>query len=89
MRDVRVLELAGSVAAAYCSRLLVATGADVVLVEPAEGAPNRARRPFIQDRSGASRSAFHEYLDAGKRSVLLDVDGSDGDDALRGRTWWS
>src|SRR5687767_7955684 len=82
MRGLRVLELGGSIAAAYCARLFVATRADVVLVEPATGAPTRARRPVIDGADGTARSAFHEYLDAGKRSVVLDVDGPDGDAAL-------
>ena len=72
MRDLRVLELAGSVAGAYCGRLFAATGADVVLVEPPGGAPNRSRGPWITTPAGERVSATHEYLDAGKRSVVLD-----------------
>ena len=34
MRGVRVLELSDSIAGAYCTRVLAATGADVVAVEP-------------------------------------------------------
>ncbi len=72
MRDLRVLELGGSVAGAYCGRLFAATGADVVLVEPPDGAPNRSRGPWITTPAGERVSATHEYLDAGKRSVVLD-----------------
>ena len=77
MRDVRVLELAGSVTAAYCGHLLAATGADVVLAEPADGAPTRHVGPWLTDVGGARRSATHEYLDAGKRSVHLDDEDLD------------
>jgi crotonobetainyl-CoA:carnitine CoA-transferase CaiB-like acyl-CoA transferase len=71
-----VLELAGSIAAAYCGRLLASTGADVVLVEPPHGAPTRRLGPWITTPSGERASATHEYLDAGKRSVVLDDGGS-------------
>jgi len=83
VRGVRVLELAGSVAAAYCGRLFVASGADVVLAEPPEGAPTRRRGPFVRDAHGVERSVVHEYLDSGKRSVVLDLTGEQGDAALR------
>ena len=72
MRDVRVLELAGSLAGAYCTRLFATTGSDVVLAEPATGGAVRAAAPWIVDERGARRSASHEYLDAGKRSAVLD-----------------
>ncbi len=83
MRDVRVVELAGSVAGAYCGRMFATTGSDVVLVEPTGGAPTRALAPFVEDEAGATRSAVHEHLDAGKRSVEVDIDGPDGDAVLR------
>ena len=69
VRDVRVLELAGSLAGAYCARLFATTGADVVLAEPADGGAVRGAAPWIADDRGGRRSASHEYLDAGKRSV--------------------
>ena len=82
MRDLRVIELAGSVAGAYCGRLFTVMGADVVLVEPADGAPLRRRGPLFTAADGSTRSALHEHLDAGKRSVTVDLDGPDGDAAL-------
>ncbi|MBV9604094.1 MAG: CoA transferase [Solirubrobacterales bacterium] len=71
MRGVRVLELAGSVSGAYCGRLLAGIGAEVVLAEPPGGAPIRRLGPWLTDRGGQRRSASHEYLDAGKSSVVL------------------
>ncbi len=83
VRDIRVLELAGtSVPAAYCGRLFAATGADVVMVEPVAGSPIRGMAPWLPGR-GRPRSARHEHLGAGKRSVVLDLAGPDGDAALR------
>lgn len=83
MRGLRVLELAGSLAGAYCGRLFATTGADVVLAEPADGAPARRLGPWITDRDGARRSATHEYLDSAKRSVVLDPESDSFDAALR------
>src|SRR6185436_4962361 len=82
MRDVRVLELAGGVAGAYCGRLFAAMGADVVVAEPSEGSPLRARGPRFTAADGATRGAPHEHLAAGKRSVVVDLEGRDGDAAL-------
>jgi crotonobetainyl-CoA:carnitine CoA-transferase CaiB-like acyl-CoA transferase len=83
VRNLRVLELAGSLAGAYCGRLFATTGADVVLAEPPGGAPTRRIGPWITDRDGARRSATHEYLDSAKRSVLLDTSDPAFDGALR------
>ena len=82
MRDLRVIELAGAVAGAYCGRLFTVMGADVVLVEPPDGAPLRRHGPMFTAADGTTRSALHEHLDAGKRSVSLELDGPDGDAAL-------
>jgi crotonobetainyl-CoA:carnitine CoA-transferase CaiB-like acyl-CoA transferase len=83
MRDLRVVELAGSVAGAYCGRLFATAGADVVLVEPPDGAPLRGVGPMLPTVDGAApRSAMHEHLDAGKRSVTVDLEGPDGDATL-------
>lgn len=83
MRDVRVLELAGSVDVAYCGWLLASTGADVVLAEPPSGAPVRHRGPWFDDHHGRRRSAAHEFLDAGKRSIMLTADDPVFADAIR------
>ena len=82
MRDLRVIELAGAVAGAYCGRLFTVMGADVVLVEPPDGAPLRRHGPMFTAADGTTRSVLHEHLDAGKRSVSLELDGPDGDAAL-------
>src|SRR3954464_4946806 len=82
MREVRVLELAGGVAGAYCARLLAVTGADVVLAEPPTGAPLRSHGPHFTATDGTPGSALHEHLDGGKRSVSIDLDGPDGDAVL-------
>ena len=82
LTGVRVLELAGGIAAAFAGRLLATYGADVVKVEPPKG--DAARR---YDLTGASdpdpeASALFLYLNAGKRSVTLDAGTAGGRAAL-------
>ncbi len=78
MRGVRVLELSDSIAGAYCTRVLAALGADVVSLEPADGSPLRHQGPWIPEAperpsvDPRGRSALHEHLDYGKRSVVVE-----------------
>jgi crotonobetainyl-CoA:carnitine CoA-transferase CaiB-like acyl-CoA transferase len=86
MRGVRVLELSDSIAGAYCTRVLAAMGADVVTLEPADGSPLRHQGPWIPDPvahpvDGRGRSALHQHLDFGKRSVV--AEGADRDRLFR------
>lgn len=69
LSGIRVVDVAGSVATAYCARLLGDHGAEVINLEPRDGFPTRRLAPFV-DAAGA-RSALHEYLSIGKRSVVL------------------
>jgi crotonobetainyl-CoA:carnitine CoA-transferase CaiB-like acyl-CoA transferase len=83
---VRVLELSDSIAGAYTTRVLAALGADVVTLEPAEGSALRRQGPWIPDAGDRpldprGRSALHQSLDHGKRSVV--VAGEDRDRLLR------
>ena len=64
---LRVLDLGGTVATAYCGKLFADYGADVVLAEPAAGHAIRTLPPI---RDGAS--AYAAYLSARKRSVNVD-----------------
>src|SRR5215472_9696983 len=86
MRGVRVLELSDSIAGAYCTRVLAATGADVVAVEPAGGSALRHQGPWIPEAGdrpvdARGRSALHQHLDHGKRSVV--AGGEDRDRLIR------
>ena len=69
--DLRVVHLAGGIAAAYCAKLLVDAGADVVLVEPDTGAPLRRWTTSDADLDGRD-SALFRFLHAGQRSVTGD-----------------
>ncbi len=67
--DLRVVEVSDRIAGAYCGKLFVDAGADVVKVEPAEGDPlRRFTATGAKPAAGADAPLF-SYLSAGKRSV--------------------
>lgn len=78
----RVLEVTDE-SAEYCGRLLAGLGADVVKVEPPDGAPSRRLEPFLDDEPGQERSLAFWADNVGKRSVVL-PEGAAGDSALAG-----
>ena len=86
LAGLHVVQGSGGIDVAYCAKILADAGADVVLVEPADGHPLRRRRVAPVDRGGPA-SALFEYLHAGKRSVF-DTDAAaveglmDGADVL-------
>jgi crotonobetainyl-CoA:carnitine CoA-transferase CaiB-like acyl-CoA transferase len=74
-----VVETAGNVASAYCGALLAAAGAEVIKVEPPlAGDPVRAMPPFAQVGAPPENGGMHLFLNAGKRSVVLDLDAETG-----------
>jgi CoA:oxalate CoA-transferase len=68
LAGLRVLDFSIMVAGPYCARLLADMGADVVKIEPPEGDDMRLRAPL---RDGSS--AYFGQLNAGKRSLALDL----------------
>ena len=77
---ILVVDLAGSVATTYCSKLFVDYGATVVNLEPEVGFPTRQLAPFIDEAS--TESAMHGYLNANKKSVRRDLISDDAIAAL-------
>jgi crotonobetainyl-CoA:carnitine CoA-transferase CaiB-like acyl-CoA transferase len=75
LASMRVLDLSSPVGT-YCTRVLSDLGADVVLVEPPEGDPYRRLGPFRTRASGPEASLAFGYYQAGKRSIVLDLDDS-------------
>jgi crotonobetainyl-CoA:carnitine CoA-transferase CaiB-like acyl-CoA transferase len=69
---VRVLDFSIMLAGPYCARLLADVGADVIKIEPPEGDDMRLRAPL---REG--NSAYFGQLNAGKRSIALDLKNSE------------
>ena len=69
----RVIDLAHG-RGVLCGQILADLGADVIAVEPAQGAATRARGPFYEDRPGPERSLTWWAYARGKRSIALDLD---------------
>jgi len=68
LADLRVVSLARGIPGAYCAKLLADAGADVVLVEPSDGAPLRRWSASGTDLRGQDGALFR-FLHAGQRSV--------------------
>jgi crotonobetainyl-CoA:carnitine CoA-transferase CaiB-like acyl-CoA transferase len=58
---------------AFCGKLLRDLGMDVIKVEPPGGDAGRSEPPFAQGHSHPEGSLRFAYLNAGKRSVTLDI----------------
>ena len=65
LADLRVLDLSGRIAGAYCARLFAGYGADVIVIEPPAGSELRLEKAWSR-------------LAAGKRSVTLDIGTATG-----------
>lgn len=68
----RVLDLSSSMGA-FCGKLLRDLGMDVIKVEPPGGDPTRNEPPFAKGHVHREGSLRFAYLNAGKRSVTLDI----------------
>jgi crotonobetainyl-CoA:carnitine CoA-transferase CaiB-like acyl-CoA transferase len=75
LADLRVVELSCSAAGAFAGRLCADAGAEVILVEPPDGHPLRHEGPCAGDAHDTETSTPHLHVNAGKRSVVLDVEG--------------
>ena len=75
---LRVLDFSTTIAGPHCTRMLADMGAEVVKIEPAEGETMRTRPPV---RNGSS-TVFGQ-LNAGKRSMVLDLKSPEAIDVVR------
>ena len=82
LEGVRVLDLTHCIAGPYCTRLLAGFGADVLKIEPPGGERGRRMGPFFHDEPGPDSSLLFAYLNAGKRSVSLNLKSAEGRDIL-------
>lgn len=84
LQGIRVLELPGTLSA-YCGKLFADMGADVVLIEPPGGAATRHVLPWVAgaDEASGDASLTFAYLNTSKRSITLDLDRPEGQEAFR------
>ena len=83
LEGVRVLDLTHCIAGPYCTRLLAGFGADVLKVEPPGGERGRRMGPFFRDEPGPDSSLLFAYLNAGKRSITLNLKSEEGRAAMQ------
>ncbi|HTU29545.1 MAG TPA: CoA transferase [Solirubrobacteraceae bacterium] len=79
---LRALEI-GNELGEYCGKVLAGLGADVVRVERPGGDETRSYGPFYQDDPHPDRSLHYWHYNLGKRSVVLDLDTSAGQEELK------
>ncbi len=68
----RVLDIA-TAKGAFCGKLLRDLGTEVIKVEPPGGDPLRSEPPFAKGHTHREGSLRFAYLNAGKRSITLDL----------------
>src|SRR5918994_2187346 len=73
----RIIDLTGIVGS-YATRLFVEEGHEVIRVEKAEGDDLRRMPPFLADKKDLEHSAYHQFLNAGKKSLTLDLNSASG-----------
>jgi CoA:oxalate CoA-transferase len=77
---IRVLDLSQVVSGPICGRMLADLGADVVKLEPAEGDIIRRLQPQVGDDPV---SVYFTWVNAGKRSISVDLREPRGADLVR------
>ncbi|HKU93684.1 MAG TPA: CoA transferase [Vineibacter sp.] len=77
LEDIRVLELSGPFTM-MAGQILADLGAEVVAIEPPEGARGRRMEPFLDDVPGLDRSLTWQALNRNKRGMTLRTDSADG-----------
>jgi crotonobetainyl-CoA:carnitine CoA-transferase CaiB-like acyl-CoA transferase len=73
LQGIRVVDVAGTVATGYCGKLFADHGAQVIDVEPPQGATTRRLAPFVATATPPESSALHRWLSTNKSSVVLDL----------------
>ncbi len=78
-----VVDCSEGVAGGYAGRLLADLGARVVKVEPPGGERLRWLGPFRGDKPDREQGGLHLALNAGKESVVVDLDTPEGQQRFR------
>ena len=84
LAGIRVIDLATE-RGELCGRVLADLGAEVIKVEPPDGARSGRLPPFVGGREGdLDGSLYWAAVALGKRSVVLDLDSAQDRERLRG-----
>ena len=78
LAGMRIVDFTSMIAGPYCTRLLADCGAEVLKIEEPHGDHMRMRPPMR-----AGHSTYFGHLNAGKKSVVLDLKSTDGRDAAQ------
>ena len=78
LSGVRVLDFTSMMAGPYCTRLLADLGAEVIKIEPLKGDYMRFQPPL---RGNSSR--YFGHLNAGKKSIAVDLKSEAGIEVIR------
>lgn len=73
----RILDLTSPVGA-YGTRVLAELGHDVIRIEPPGGDALRGLDPYLPGARPLESGAFHQFLNAGKRSLAVDLASGEG-----------
>ncbi len=79
-----IVDLSSGIAGAYCTKLLVDAGAEVVKLEDPTGDPLRRWSASSERLPAGTDSPLFQYLSASKRSVVLDPNSARDVDQARG-----
>ena len=74
---LRIIDLT-TLTGAYAARLFAEQGHEVIRVEPPEGDELRRLTPLLREQPDLEHGAFHQFLNAGKQSLSLDLKAPQG-----------
>ena len=81
LAGLKVLEIS-CLHSMLAGQVLADLGADVITIEPPQGAAGRREGPFLEGRLGPEASLAWHSLNRNKRGMTLDIDTPDGQDIL-------
>ncbi|WP_134700648.1 CaiB/BaiF CoA-transferase family protein [Ammoniphilus sp. YIM 78166] len=73
LEGIKILEV-GDQLTQYAGKLLADMGAEVIKVEPSEGAGSRYIGPFYKDETDVNQSLYFWHYNTSKKSVTLDLE---------------
>jgi crotonobetainyl-CoA:carnitine CoA-transferase CaiB-like acyl-CoA transferase len=78
LRGIRIADFSTNMAGPHATMILAQLGADVIKIEPPGGDDARAWPPVIDDGS-----ITHRHMNAGKRSLVIDLKSAEGQEVAR------